>query len=228
MLQSASVNNGGLKKTTNRYTTLLKYALDECGRNARLAGEWAVPLPQYVDPSAKINPRTAAASEIRALGSGRFLVLSRDGGAGRGQDLTRSLYRQVDVFSLRDATDIVGRYDDFGAAFAPGGVLRAGIVAAQYCPFLDINNDRELAKFGLLNGGADNDAPGLLNEKWEGLDLVPVHGEKDMFFLLASSDNDFITQNGFFNFGRDTYRDAGGFGLLSQTLVFKVSIGGEK
>jgi hypothetical protein len=228
MLQSASVNNGGLAKTTNRYTTLLKYALDEGGRNPRLAGEWTVPLPQYVDPSAKTNPRTAAASAIRALGSGRFLVLSRDGGAGRGQDLTRSLYRQVDVFSLQGATNIVGRYDDFDAAFAPGGVLRTGIAAAQYCPFLDVNNERELAKFGLLNGGDDNDAPGLLNEKWEGLDLVPVHAEKDTFFLFASSDNDFITQNGFYNFGRDTYRDASGFSLLSQTLVFKISIGGKK
>lgn len=226
LLQSASVNNGGLEKTTNRYTTLLKYALNRTGKNPTLAGEWTVPLPQYNDPSKKTNPRVAASSAIHALGNDRFLILSRDGNAGRGQDSTQSLYRHVDIFSLASATNFVGQYDDFNSSFAPEGVLRSEIVAAEYCPFVDMNLSGELAKFGLINGGTDNDAEGLLNEKWEGLATVPVYGEENAHFLFASSDNDFITQNGYYNFGRDQYKDASGFSLLSQTLVFKISVKG--
>lgn len=59
----------------------------------------------------------------------------------------------------------------------------------------------QLNRFGLHNGG-DQDA-GLLNEKWEGLALVPVNNDlekkrddKDEYFLFVVSDNDFITQDG--------------------------------
>lgn len=78
------------------------------------------------------------------------------------------------------------------------GVLKAGIVPATVCPFVDINNNAQLNRFGLHNGGEQNRA--LLNEKWEGLALVPVDpsdcDDKQEYFLFASADNDFITQNG--------------------------------
>ena len=38
------------------------------------------------------------------------------------------------------------------------------------------------------------------------------------------SDNDFITQNGYYDFGKDKYSDASGFNLDSQILAFKVSL----
>jgi len=63
LLQSASVNNGGLAKTTNRYTTLLKYTLDKSGKHPTLAGEWTVPLPLFNDTTMTANPRVAGASE---------------------------------------------------------------------------------------------------------------------------------------------------------------------
>jgi hypothetical protein len=225
LLQSASINNGGLEKTTNRYTTLLKYELDKKGQNPKYAGQWVVPLPQYQDPTKKpsAKPRTAAASELLALGGGRFFALSRDG-FGRGDAWNQSVYRQADVFSINNATDVKGRFDNYTDAFAPDGVLTSSVTPAKYCSFLDFNVPSELGKFGLTNGGAvDSDA--LLNEKWEGLALVPVHGEKKgEYYLFASNDNDFITQNGFYNFGQDTYADESGFNLLSQTLVFRISI----
>ena len=76
----------------------------------------------------------------------------------------------------------------------------------RYFPFINYNNNTELAKFGLRNGGASG--TGLLNEKWESLALVPAdnnkhskrgnkhggHNEKDEgdeYFLFSLSDNDF-------------------------------------
>jgi len=50
MLQSATIQDGGLGKTTNRYTRMLKYDISQKGK-ARLAREYVVPLPQYIDVS---------------------------------------------------------------------------------------------------------------------------------------------------------------------------------
>lgn len=113
---------------------------------------------------------------------------------------TESLYRHIDVFTLgSDTTNIQGDYDSHKDSFAPDGKLKKGITPAQVRSFLDFNVNSELAKFGLLNGGDDNNAPGLLNEKWEGLTMVPVdgqEGEDGQWFVIATSDNDFITQHG--------------------------------
>ena len=130
------------------------------------------------------------------------------------------------------------------------GVLNADITPATVCPFVDVNINSQLNRFGVHNGGAQD--AGLLNEKWEGLALVPVSGDddkpdpKDEYFLFVSSDNDFITQNGmgllppalqgghgkheltllagFMNFGQTTFQDASGFSLDNQILVFKITL----
>lgn len=47
LLQSAMVQDGGLAKTTNRYSRMLKY--DIRGTTPRLAREYIVPLPQFID-----------------------------------------------------------------------------------------------------------------------------------------------------------------------------------
>ncbi|KFZ11276.1 hypothetical protein V502_07638 [Pseudogymnoascus sp. VKM F-4520 (FW-2644)] len=227
MLQSAAINDGAPDKAKNRYTRLLEYKINKKGRgqngNRKPEGQWVVPLPQYTNPS-NGKKTTAAASEILSLGNGRFLVLSRDSSAGRGADRTESVYRNADIFSIRDAADINGKFDDSTSSFAPGGVLSPKVKAAEYCPFINFNIQTELDKFSLINGGSDNDAEGLLNEKWEGLSLVPVWGKKDEYYLFALNDNDFITQNGFYNFGKNTFKDASGFSLDNQALVFKVTL----
>ncbi|KAI5812504.1 outer membrane autotransporter [Pyronema omphalodes] len=221
LLQSATINNGGTSDETSRYSTLLKYQLDNEGKNPVLVGEWTVPLPQYTATTGE--KLTAAQSSILSLGKGRFMVIARDGDAGRGQDSTESIYRHVDIFSISEATNFIGQYDDYTDAYAPGGVLDASIKPAEYCSFLDINNNSELAKFGLFNGGPDNNAEGLLNEKWEGLSMVPA-GREGEYYLFVSNDNDFITQDGHYNFGKYAYADESGFDLYSQMLVFKVKI----
>ena len=151
------------------------------------------------------NGRVAGQSEVQFISDTQFLVLARDSGAGHGQSSSTSIYRNADVIDISDATNIKGStYDDFTGAIASStGVLKPGIIPAQYCPWLSYNNNDELGRFGVHNGGAQ-DAK-LLNEKWESLALGPVDGKfqkgKDEgdgkeYYLISVSDNDFVTQNG--------------------------------
>ncbi|KAJ6260079.1 hypothetical protein Dda_5725 [Drechslerella dactyloides] len=229
LLQSAATQEGGSDKTTNRNARLVKY--DISGSEPRFAGEWVVPLPQYHDPSksAKNNPRTAAQSEILWVGNDQFFVLARDSGyGGGGSDGTTSLYRQVDIFDISSASNIKGKYDAFNDSITVSSsskVLKDEITPALYCPFININLSEGLAKFGLHNGGEQD--LGLLNEKWEGLALVPVDGafgDDDEWFLFASSDSDFITQEGFANGGQIAFKDARGYSLNNQVLVFRIKL----
>lgn len=82
-----------------------------------------------------------------------------------------------------------------------------GITPAQLCPFIDYNINTELNKFKTANGDVIHNGGvvdvGLLNEKWESIALVPVNNdqhkgrdEKDEYYLITVSDNDFITNNG--------------------------------
>lgn len=129
--------------------------------------EYIVPLPSYIDPTAKAskNPKIASQSEIHALGNGQFFVLSRDSGAGHGQDDSLSVYRQIDVFDISGATNIKGdEYDCETCAVADEdkGTLVAGIDVATYCSFLDFNVNSQLGRFGLHNGG-DQDSQLLVS-----------------------------------------------------------------
>ena len=83
-----------------------------------------------------------------------------------------------------------------------------------------MNLNSQLNKFGAHNGGPQDE--GLLNEKWESLGLVPVDGligDDDEWFVLAISDNDFITQTGFMNGGAFPYSDASGYEVSFGLLV---------
>lgn len=209
MLQSALDQEGGPKKKNRQPTRFLAY--DISSDTPKLKHEYAVLLPKYNDYTKedKKDPmRVASQSEILALPTGDFLILSRDSNFGHGQDNTRSVYRHVDVFSVSNATtDLKGKYDGVGASIASSkGELNDDITPVEYCSFLDFNVDAELAKFSLHNGG-DQDA-GLLNEKWESLALVPAgasssssssskqsNGKKE-YFLFSFSDNDFMTRDG--------------------------------
>lgn len=127
-----------------------------------------MPLPLYNDYTAKAskNPKVAAQSEMHALPNGQFLVLARDGGFGHGQDESLSVYRQIDVFDVANATDIKGdEYDCEDCAVASAkGKLDKAISPAAYCPFLDFNVNSELGKFGVHNGG-DQDSSLLVSVK---------------------------------------------------------------
>ncbi|EEP82723.1 conserved hypothetical protein [Uncinocarpus reesii 1704] len=231
MLQSGMNQEGGPKKQYRKQTRLLEYDISR--RKPRYKHSYAVTLPTYVDYTKKDPEKAtvvASQSEILYLPTGDLVVLARDSGFGHGQSESRSVYRHADIISIpRRATDLKStQYDKVkGAIASPTGVLKPGIKPVDYCPFIDYNIDSELAKFGLHNGGEQDQ--NLLNEKWESLSLVPVdtkgrrhHGKRE-YFLISFSDNDYITQRGRLNFGKFKYADQSGFNLDTQALVFRVS-----
>jgi hypothetical protein len=200
MLQSATIQDGGSKSKNRRNTRLLKYRLND--NKPTLEAEYAVQLPVLS------NGKVAAQSEMHYISESQFLVLARDSGAGRGQDSTESIYRNADIIDISKATNVAGKYDAFGGQVASDkGVLKNDIVPATYCPWLSYNNNDQLNRFGVHNGGAQDE--GLLNEKWESFALTPVdkkdkigysdrqdEDEGKQYYIFSFSDNDFITQNG--------------------------------
>jgi hypothetical protein len=225
-LQSATNQEGGLKNKNSRNARLVEYDITK--RQPEYLAEYIVALNHVVpsDDSSKV----ARQSEIHYVSDTQFLVMARDSGEGHGQgpNNTQSIYRHIDVFDISQATDIKSAANDAytGAVASSSGVLDANVTAAQYCQWLDFNVNSQLNRFGVHNGGADDSH--LLNEKWESIALVPVnpgsYNGGDEYFLFSLSDNDFITQNGYLNFGRYRYADASGYNLDNQALVFKVKL----
>ncbi|KAL8714389.1 MAG: hypothetical protein Q9220_001722 [cf. Caloplaca sp. 1 TL-2023] len=228
LTQSALINDGGPNNPNRRQSRLLEYDISNPSK-PKYKHEYVVTLPLYTDPTSKKTPtKVAGQSEIHYLGNKQFFILARDSGFGRGQAASESQYRHIDIFDIDDATDIQSHSNDKttgSIASSDTGVLDKGITSATYCPFLDFNVNSELARFGLHNGGAQD--RGLLNEKWESIAVAPVDGKKGKdgeYFVFSFSDNDFITQDGFQNFGQYPYKDASGFDLDNQALVFQVQL----
>ncbi len=213
-LQSAARQDGAATGAAFRdHTRLFTYDLSDLD-NIVLKGEYAVRLPKFVQGASTL---VAAQSEILALNDSQLLILPRDSnGFQVGTQL--SLLRRVDLIDIRHATNILGL--DLEGMIAPGGVLSAGITPALYTPWLDINDNTQLNRFGLVNGvvdGFDN-----LSEKWEGLALLPAldPAHPEDFFLFVANDNDFATTDGF---QAGQAYDAG-LDIATTFLVWRVSI----
>ncbi|KAK0727593.1 esterase-like activity of phytase-domain-containing protein [Lasiosphaeria miniovina] len=249
MLQSAARQEGGASSSKRRNTRFLKYSITKDSKpRITYEAEWVIPLPTFKNAAG--NTRVAAQSEIHYVSDTQFLVLPRDSSAGRGQADPLSRYRHVDVVDVSAATNIKGaKFDDIkngnitsGGIENPSDTLVSGITPAVLCPFLDYNLNEQLNKFTASDGTAVRNGPlasdptnhglGLLNEKWEALALVPVNDvvrgadSKDEYYLFTLSDNDFITNKGFINFGRLPYTDdtATVPFLENQALVFKITL----
>lgn len=220
MTQSALVQDLDLnaRKSSRRNVRLLEY---DIGGAPRLAHEYVVQLPLY-DENGK--PAVAAESEMLALDDHRLLLLCRDSGGGFTGKRDASLYRMVDLVDIAGASDIKGRFDGAGDSIAPNGQLREDIVPARLTPFLDINDNKELARFGLHNG-PPNDRNDLY-EKWESMALLPAHDRNapNDYFLFIGSDNDFITQHGMM--AGKAYADAAGADVDTLVLAWRVTLPG--
>jgi hypothetical protein len=218
-LQSATRQDGGNAPETRRYTRLLYYDLADLDR-PRLVREQMVPLPVF--DTADSKRRVAAQSELLALGETRFLLLCRDAGNGYGMDGATSRYRTIEIIDTARATNIAGMVYDTTVPVAANGRLADGIVPATLTPFIDLNDNAQLNKFGLHNG-EPNDRSNL-SEKWEGLTLAPAldPANPNDFFLFVVNDNDFITQNGF-QVGAP-YRDASGADVDTMILVYRITL----
>ncbi|GJE92346.1 phytase-like domain-containing protein [Phanerochaete sordida] len=192
MLQSATVQDGGDDKSTSRFTRLLAYDVAApLLVRPPLLHEFVVPLP--------LNKKgnTLASSEIHFVSEGVLLALSRDGN-GHGDDNPTSQYKQIDLISLDDATDIHGtEFDSAQHPIAVNGTLDSSIKPATYTSFLNMLNTTQLARFGLHNGDPVDQT--LIDGKWESIALAPVGDPKfpHDFFVFTAADNDFITTDGF-------------------------------
>jgi hypothetical protein len=213
-LQSAARQDGASTGAAFRdHTRLFTYDVSNLA-DIRLTGEYVVRLPKFVQGS---NTLVAAQSEIHAVSDTQLLILPRDGN-GLGVGTQTSLLRRVDVIDIAAATNILGQA--YEGQIALGGVLNPAITPAAYSPWLNINNNAELARFGLVNGVV----PGLgnLSEKWEGLALLPAldPSAPNDYFLFVANDNDFLTTDGFH--AGAAYN--GGFDNDTMFLAWRVTI----
>lgn len=210
-LQSAARQDLGTPAAATRdHTRLYTYDLSDLD-NISLTGEHVVRLPRFQQGASTL---VAAQSEVLSLSNTQLLILPRDSN-GFAVGTEESKLRRVDVIDLSQATNILGR-----SIIAPGGVLDASIVPVQYASWLDINDNAQLARFGLVNGnvaGLDN-----LSEKWEGLVLLPALDptRPDDDFLFMANDNDFATTDGFH--AGEAYDD--GKNIDTMFLAYRVSI----
>jgi hypothetical protein len=215
MTQSALMQDldPGNIKATRRNVRLLEY---DIGGVPRLIHEYAVQLPLYGDGK---KQNVAVQSEMLAVNDHQLLLLCRDSGGGFTGKRDASAYRVINMLDVAGASDIAGAFDGAGQSIAPGGVLSAAIRPAHLMPFLDMNDNSQLARFGLHNGAPNNASD--LYEKWESMTLAPAGGTGD-YFLFVGSDNDFITQHGMM--AGKPYADASGANVDSLVLVYRVKL----
>jgi hypothetical protein len=219
ILQSATRQDGGNAPETRDHTRMLYYDIADLDRPV-LVREHVVQLPAFTTADGK--HRIAAQSELLALDETHFLLMCRDAGNGYGMEGTTSRYRRVELIDTSPATNIAGTKYDGLEPVAPKGRLVDGIVPAARQTFIDLNDNAELAKFGLHNGPPqDRDN---LTEKWESLGLVPALDPANPrdFFLFIGNDNDFITQRGFQ--AGAPYADPSGVDLDTMFLVYRVTL----
>ena len=185
-----------------------------------LVREHVVQLPAFTVAGGK--RRVAAQSELLALDRDHFLVLCRDSANGYGLEGAISLYRRIELVDTSRATNIAGTKYDGLEPVAPKGRLVDGVVPAARQSFIDLNDNTELARFGLHNGPPQD--RNNLTEKWEAMGLVPTFDPAHPrdFFLLVANDNDFITQHGFQTGA--PYADASGVDLDTMLLVYRVTL----
>ena len=218
-LQSATRQDGGASFETRQYARLLYYDIVDLDP-PKLIREHVVRLPVFEGVEGK--KQVAAQSELLALDETRFLLLCRDSNNGYGMKGVTSRYRKIELLDVSQATNIAGSPFDGTVPVAPNGKLADGIVPATLKPFIDLNDNSQLSKFGLHNG-EPNDRNNL-SEKWEGMALVPAldPAHPRDFFLFVVNDNDFMTQNGF-QVGAD-YKDPSGVELDTMILVYRVTL----
>jgi hypothetical protein len=194
ILQSATRQDGGDAPETRDHTRMLTYDVSTIDQPV-LVREHVVVLPAFTTADGK--RRIAAQSELLALDETHFLLICRDSGNGYGMEGATSLYRRVELIDTSQATNIAGTPYDGLEPVAPKGRLVEGIVPAARQSFIDLDDNAELARFGLHNGPPQD--PDNLTEKWESMGLVPAHdpAHPHDFFLFIANDNDFVTQHGF-------------------------------
>lgn len=234
ILQSATLQdtNGSSQQTRNNTRILVYDIANSAIPNANPIGHYVLQLPIFDQNGAGASPnRTAAQSEMLALNSNQFLVLSRDG-IGRGASPTSSttpIFKSVLLVDITGATNLVDTpYEDAVTPIATAGSLVSGIVPAAQVELVNMLNVTQLNRFG-MNLNTQASTVTSLSEKWEALGLAPVLEENapQDFFLFIGNDNDFVTSNGFINgqaFDASLTGAAGSGSNDSVLLVYRLSL----
>src|SRR5262249_6148863 len=164
MLQSPTIQDGG---GLGKFTRAITYDIADA-RHPRLIAEHVVELPTFKDrDSGKIV--VAPQSEVTALSDVLFLMLCRDNNHGYGAKFsTPSHYRWIGLVDLSKASNIAAKIYDDGKPVVENGKLVDDIIPATFEPFIDINDEHELRRFGLRNGNPNGNCDrNCLSEKWE-------------------------------------------------------------
>ncbi len=199
LLQSGAVQDTTTNQATRQNTRLLVYDISTARTPTSPIGHYVLQLPNLTLNGAGGAPdRTAAQSELLALNSTQFLVLSRDGN-GRGNGTTNPfVYKSVLLVDTSGATNLAGTaFETSYQPLAPGGVLNSSITPVLQAQFINILNTTQLGRFGVSLGNTLSDAS-RLSEKWESLGLAPAldASAPTDYFLFVGNDNDFQTQAG--------------------------------
>lgn len=204
LMQSALVQDtNGSQQQTRENTRLFVFDIAGVKREApELIGEYVVKLPRFdSNGDGSALDRTAAQSEIVALGGTAFLMLPRDGnglgtGVNTGNPPAPTVLKSVRLVDFSAASNILGSYDAEGNAISPGGALNPAIKAAASTEVVNMLAPADLEKFGFNTNNTTPDS-NTINEKWEGMSLVPdvsTEAPND-FFLFVANDNDFQASN---------------------------------
>ncbi len=210
VLQSGTMQDSvGANQQNRNNTRVLVYDISTNRAPSSPSHEYTLQLPIFDRDGTGPGPdRTAAQSEIFALNSSQFLMLTRDGN-GLGVDDGRPLvFKSIYLVDITGATDIAGTPYETGTTSivdsysgATGGALAAGITPAQSVELVNIINPGQLNKFGMSTGttAVHPVVPtNLVSEKWESLGLLPTLEEDkpNDYFLFIGNDNDFATLSG--------------------------------
>jgi len=169
MLQSATRQDTPGNLDNNRsYTRLFVYDITKSGTPSSPVGHYLVELPTFSSKGVgALANKTAAQSEIVALSSNTFMVLTRDGngnGAGNAGPKSSSttvgyadnpqVFKSIALVSTANATNLAGTAYETGyttAVQGTGSTLApaTGIVAATTTDFVNLLNVSQLARFGL-------------------------------------------------------------------------------
>ena len=169
MLQSATRQDTPSNSDFNRsYTRLFVYDISSNATPSSPIGHYLVELPQISSKGIGATPnKTAAQSEIVALSSSTFMVLTRDGnGNGSGNAAYAAaassagyadnpmVFKSIALVSTANATNLAGTVYETGYTSAvtgtgPSLAPVAGVVAATTTDFVNLLNVNQLARFGL-------------------------------------------------------------------------------
>lgn len=249
LLQSATLQDSTLGNDALRTTTrLIGYDISGNPTPDSPFAEFVLELPVLnrgntngTVTAAQASNRTAAQSELLAINSTQFLVLSRDGNglgndptAATGNDGRPPVYKSVLLIDTAGATNINGtarQTNADGRVTTAPGIIDPAITPVRQVQLVNLINQNELTRFGMnLTTGLGTN-PTTISEKWEAMGLLPSLEEdkpQDVF-LFVGNDNDFQTTNGQINAGMTNGTDTltsynSGFVNDNMFMVYRLTL----